>query len=467
VYDLSWDGQDYQQKAIYELQNGWNPVYTLWEPSERYDSQWLNHYPKAPWIAAASINQLSGNIESGKAINLLLIVALLFIAFAMLHSLGMYIWHALPLTILIAFNPVSVYQAFSYYVDGQVAASIALLLSLYILLIKRPSGLVFLTLIAALVVSLNIKFTGTVYVLLLSAGWLGLIYLCHHLDDRFWQTLWAILIGGVLGLILAGFQPFVTNSLRHGNPLYPTFGGGEFSHSRLLQMQIPDDFKDKGSLEKIFLSIFSPSMIEIHRSVRLKFPLSVSKEEIQSFWTPDTRVGGFGPWFGAGLILAAITAILLLSEGRELWIPTFLLSGMVVISGMVNPEAWWARYSAQLWLAPLVILAAALQGRRNFTHLVAYFLMAILAANNFMVSGYYAYCSLKNNTLAKDTFQELAERNESILVYYGPLQMVELKLQSWQIDYRVVDDLDELPCPQMLIPFVQYSLADCTQDTGQ
>ncbi len=67
-FDLSWDGRDYQQKAIRQLVEGWNPVYTEIQPVDAYDNAWLNHYPKGPWIAAASVVKLTGDIESGKSL---------------------------------------------------------------------------------------------------------------------------------------------------------------------------------------------------------------------------------------------------------------------------------------------------------------------------------------------------------------------------------------------------------------
>ena len=81
-FDLSWDGRDYQQKAIRELVAGWNPLYSVLQPENVYDNTWLNHYPKGAWIAAASVVRLFNHIEAGKIFNLLLIAAVLLIALA-------------------------------------------------------------------------------------------------------------------------------------------------------------------------------------------------------------------------------------------------------------------------------------------------------------------------------------------------------------------------------------------------
>ncbi|BAY47545.1 hypothetical protein SAMD00079811_51630 [Scytonema sp. HK-05] len=63
-YDLSWDGQVYHQKAVYHLANNWNPF------KAKVGDIWVDHYAKGPWIYAASIYKLIGQIEVGKTFNI-------------------------------------------------------------------------------------------------------------------------------------------------------------------------------------------------------------------------------------------------------------------------------------------------------------------------------------------------------------------------------------------------------------
>lgn len=464
-YDLSWDGQDYQQKAIFELQHGWNPISQLQKPEAKYYNQWLNHYPKAPWIAAASINQLTGDIEDGKTVNLLLLIAVFLIAFTLFQSLKIELWVSALIAVLIALNPVSVYQTFSYYVDGQVASIIAILILSFFLAMYRPSLLSYLALVAALIVALNIKFTSAIYAIVLSAGLLVLQFIYPGRGTLPKQTLRVVLAGLVLGFVVAGFQPYVTNTFRNGNPFYPTIGGNEFSHRNLIVTQMPDDFKDKNSLEKLFLSTFSPSSNSFNGEIRPKIPLSFSRDEVNVFLGYDVRVGGFGPWFGGGIILACVTCLFLLTEKeqkKKLWMPSFLLIFIVMASVFVNTESWWARYSPQLWLIPvIIILTAYLLGSRTYTRWSAYILMGVLLVNIIMVSSSYVFGSIRQTRNAVQTFEALAERDEKILVYYGTLQMIELKLKKWHIQYEVVKNFEDLPCPQPLIPFASYSFESC------
>lgn len=83
-FDLSWDGRDYQQLAVYNLASGWNPVYTILQPDNIYKNAWLNHYPKGPWVAASSLVLIFRDIEVGKIFNLFLILAVFFYRFFLL-----------------------------------------------------------------------------------------------------------------------------------------------------------------------------------------------------------------------------------------------------------------------------------------------------------------------------------------------------------------------------------------------
>lgn len=81
VYDFSFDGNTYHKTTIGMMKNGWNPVYESFENAaltlkiipDDYDWPiWYDHYPKASWIIGAAFYRLSGNIETGKCMNMLI-----------------------------------------------------------------------------------------------------------------------------------------------------------------------------------------------------------------------------------------------------------------------------------------------------------------------------------------------------------------------------------------------------------
>ncbi|HEY6333425.1 MAG TPA: hypothetical protein VI756_29140, partial [Blastocatellia bacterium] len=74
-HDVSCDGQTYQGSAVAKLAAGWNPIR---DPENidpvPYNSTLINilRFPKAHWIGESAIVKLTGNLESGKGLNLIL-----------------------------------------------------------------------------------------------------------------------------------------------------------------------------------------------------------------------------------------------------------------------------------------------------------------------------------------------------------------------------------------------------------
>lgn len=470
-FDLSWDGRDYQQKAIRQLAGGWNPVYVEIQPSDMYDNAWLNHYPKGPWIAAASVVKVTGGIESGKIFNLLLIVAVFLISLSAFWSYTrLRFWQMLLLSLFLAANPVSTSQSLSYYVDGQVS-SLLILMGLCLLLCLKSADFGHLAALAAVIMlGLNVKFTGTAYTLLL----LAVIVLITVFAGQFGKltyarkTIWmTVFFGLLLGLLVVGYQPYVTNTLHYGHPFYPIYGSRTFNKEFVIQGQAPPDFETLGWSEKLYRSIFSPSSSQMGvDSGPLKFPLRVSRPEVTAFARPDVRVSGWGPLFGATLVVALAGLALLLFVSRKFTLRTLALLGLVAGTTLLNSEAWWARYSPQLWLLPVIVLGALWladdrRAARGWLKIIGAILSILMIANLVLVSGaYLAYNTLSSRRLHA-TLADLRQSSEEVMLYYGPLEAVGMRLQDYGIPYRWVERRDELACPRELEVQVFYSPLDC------
>ncbi len=463
VYDITWDGRDYQQRAIERISQGWNPVYQELEPKDVYYNQWLNHYPKAPWIAAASIYQLTGNLEAGKAVNLLLIACLFLISFSLSRFTNLNPWLALGISLLLAFNPVSVCQSFSYYVDGQIGSIIAILFCLLLYSFRKRSGLIYLAISAALIVGLNIKFTATAYIAAFAFG----LFIWQIIRERWSGGTRRLFAAGItslfLGIFVAGFQPYVTNMIGYGNPFYPFFASNEFGQSRITRDQIPTNFEGKNILEKIVLSIFSRSENVYQRPTSpIKFPLSVQGKELLAFLTPDLRVGGFGPWFGAVALITGAAFLLILTDKNSGRVWIFFLAGFVMLTVLINPEGWWARYAPQLWIVPIILLAACMVSRIGYIKVIGLFLLAILTINTLLVTGSYLYQNLQETQKARTVLSTLARQDQEVLIYYQPFGPAHLLFEKWRIHYKSALTMSELPCPHEFMNGLYYSLENCS-----
>ncbi|MGE5224707.1 MAG: hypothetical protein ACM3PY_19905, partial [Omnitrophica WOR_2 bacterium] len=277
-FDLSWDGRDYNQKAIRALSSGWDPVYNEQQPTDIYYNTWLNHYPKGAWIASASLYQLTGNIEGAKVFNLLLIAAVFFMALAFcLRFPQLKTWQAVLISLMLAANPVSIYQSLSFYVDGQVASILALLLLTFLLAFIQSDDISLVSIFAILLIGLNLKFTATAYIVLLTIGLLAAgFYLekralanipgIQHLSangllgnsqtpstkSRQFRRLLAVTIAGVfLGVLVAGFNPYVTNLIYYRNPFFPVWGDSVYNQEYIVGSQMPSNFEGKNRFQKL------------------------------------------------------------------------------------------------------------------------------------------------------------------------------------------------------------------------
>jgi hypothetical protein len=104
-YDLSLDGQWYHQTGIINIATDWNP---LTDPTHGFSKdlqEWVRHYPKGSWYAAAAIYQTTGNIELGKCVTWIALAAMSLAVLTALLESGVQRWPALMLTALIVLNP--------------------------------------------------------------------------------------------------------------------------------------------------------------------------------------------------------------------------------------------------------------------------------------------------------------------------------------------------------------------------
>jgi hypothetical protein len=461
--DLSWDGRDYQQRGVYKLLGGWNPVYTTLQPDSIYKNAWLNHYPKGPWIAAASIVRLTHNIESGKLFNLLLLVAVFLIALSyFLPKRQLKFWQVGLLGLYLAANPVSVYQSLSFYIDGQVSSMLILLILLMLLCLERVDLGRLITLVAAVVIGLNIKFTGAVYVVLLLVIFILASWYTKK-DILPLLPIWsAILIGSLLGVLMVGYNPYLVNTFRYGHPFYPLYGGNRLNKDYILQGQIPSDYETMSWHEKLIQSIFSPSRNAIGVvSDPIKFPLSIKLSEVTAFALADVRVSGWGPLYGALLIISLAGLILLAFISRKAAVVSSSLVGLVIGTTLLNSEAWWARYSPQLWLIPVIVLAALWYVSDRRTQLIGNMLAVLMFINIFLVSGAYIGWNTLNTRQVRATLAELHQSDKVVMLYYGPLEAVGMRFEQYGIPFQWVGHLEDLPCPRELENNVFYSPLDC------
>ena len=451
IYDISWDGQTYHAEAIVQLANGWNPFREA-SPSglAMHKYPWffpiyLGFFPKGPWICAAALYKFSGSFESGKAFHLVLILACLLFSFAALSTFRSIKWQwRLILGLLIAFNPVSVCQMFTYYIDGQLSSLLAITVGSLILVYRRPDRVLMAVLALAVILMINVKLTGAVYVSILVGGY-WLFYLVvkktHRAELAGWLT-----AGGILGGAFVGFSPyvsqFISKLITTGNPFHPYAGW-----TSMVGFESPAIFgNEMDRVRMLALSLFSKSEQRLI-PFKLKLPFTFSRDEWQGFAFPDVRIGGFGPLFSGAIVLSvAILVVLFWKYHRRVFCAAHLLvlMSLICLSVLFFSESWWARYAPQLWMVPLITATLGLLiSHRGLSRGLAVALLLLLVANNLLIYREYASYTLRNSLMATGQLAMLKKQEEPLPTKFGIFSAIRYRFEREGIRYV---EVESLPC---------------------
>jgi len=352
-YDVSFDGQAYQQEGVYQLAHGWNPFRTPYiTPISIDQNVKLIHYPKGPWMIGAAMYSLTGRIETGKFANLLLVVAAFCTALAFFSgALKMSGLWPVVMAALAAINPVALCQILTFYVDGQMASLLVCLAVLCFLSVVRSNPWHTVWMFEATILLIQVKFTGVVFATMFFAGFLALLAWQRRLTRN---HVYAAVLALGLGTCVFGRNPYVSNFLENGHPFYPFFGRGDFPRISMAS-STPPEFLQRNRAVNLGASIFSRSCDWPPQST-LKAPWQVRGGEWTAFTEPDVLTGGFGPLFPAALVLSlGVLVIGVWQGGPARWTTVAVI---LIIIGSVLPVSacWWARYAPQIWLVPLLAL---------------------------------------------------------------------------------------------------------------
>jgi hypothetical protein len=437
-YDVSWDGQVYHQPAVLALADGWNP---LWQGplSEdlRPDNLWINHYPKAAWIAQAILVRATGSLEAAKGLQLLPLVAAALLVFAGLRARGVGPGTTTLATVLIAGNPVALSQSFTFYSDGLSASLITSLLALCWHWRRRPDPWLLVGMAATIAVLINLKFTGLVYAVLLCAG-LALAA-GSHLAFRRLAAVFGVSIA--VSVLVLGFDPYITNILRNGHPFYPLMGRGAVD---IINIQLAPEFHALARPTRLLVSLFADAN-EHNVAPVLDWLPALGRAELRALGYPDLRIGGFGPFFGLSAVAAAALALGRRRLGVVVPARAWALAALLVAVAFCNPALWWARYVPQLWLLPAGLFALAVASPRlERPGLRAAILVGVLvAANTALVAGAATVAEVDATRAVREQLDRLHRASGPLHVRWDGFEAARERLRGSAIAF---DEVDALPC---------------------
>lgn len=435
VYDFSFDGNTYHKTTIGMLKNGWNPIYKSFEeaaltlkiiPDDYEWPIWYDHYPKASWIIGAAFYRISGNIETGKCMNILACFAVFLI---LMGRLKQYQLFSIPVRILFSLvaviNPVTLPQMQSYYNDGMmqmlIYAALVSLINLSIIEAKEQCKQDWICLFAAINLALNIKYSGLIFMGLYCGGfYFYWLFRDVHMDRKVEMRslkkttlFYCVTLGSAI--CFTGSTSYMRNLIQHKNLLYTMVGEDKIE---IIASMLPDQYANKPYAIQFVLSLFSRAAnISAGSEIlpELKAPFTFNQAEWETGSLFDLRIGGWGLLFSGIFLLSicflAFTLFMLYqrrANGHLVFETVLLVISLTLIQVFFIPGLAWARYYAHLFLLPTVAAGFLIDSRKKVCRFAGYMVFVMLALN----VGNFAWYSVDRISLSQNSYFELSNLSQ-------------------------------------------------------
>ncbi len=442
VYDISWDGTEYQQAAIIDLKNGWNPLLNPFKGI--YENDLIVYsYAKASWIAESALYSFFGNIQSAKVLHFTLMASTGFLVASFLMSLQkLSRYTILFVSIAVVFNPITISQFFTFYLDGILYLCLVSMIILLIEVFKNGTKIYLLTSILFCIHLIStLKFTGLVY-----AGVLTFFFLLAHLTFKTYKkTLYLTILLAVMHisvLFTTGYNPYMTNTIQNNHPFYPI---NKIKIPACSQM--PANFCDQNRFYNFAYSILSRTQnTESPYHAALKFPFTYKLGEVSTHPIADARVGGFGLLFSGILLLSCLLVFDTLKNNplrlmsASFWL-CYLLIGLSV-SVFINPHPWWARYVPQFYIAPIIILIFSnLISNSKLSSITRKLLLIALLLNSYLTLEGTIRQNLPASLKINDELNQLKKTEKTVELFYNRAS-IKTRLTDQSINVITIQESD-------------------------
>ena len=185
---------------------------------------------------------------------------------------------------------------------------------------------------------------------------------------------------------------------------------------------------------------------------------------IPSSWD-GLQSGGFGPLFEESILVACLVALIcLINMAIPIGTAGLFLCSAILISGFINPEAWWARYAPQLFLLPPLTFLAALNAKKHTLKILGTCGCVLLTLNLLIIGSiavgskalvsYHRYATYRSILV----FQE--KSGKAINVEFGRDQLLKRRFSDVGISFIEVVKTDPIRrhiLPGTMTCFWQYA----------
>ncbi len=480
LYTDVWDSNSYHKQAVGLLYYGWNPVYqsswdfeTVAHTTQLYSPSltWSEVYPKATWYFSAMLYKITGNIESGKIFTMISMLMLFVLGFDYLFEKGYGKIRSAVVAVFIAFNPIPLSQFRSFYLDG-FACNILLIIMLEMIIIedrcyKKDKKNNWYLLVLSVAIGCALKTSIVMFNIIICATYFIYKLITNIVLKK--PLLNSLLIGlplffaGLIGVVIIGFSPYITNIARYHNFSYKS--------EELMEYLFP--FKAglvdcESNFQAFFVSIFSKMDSREYTTIKetVKIPFSIHPNEIAHYSLADTIKGGMGIWFSGLLILSLIIIFryLLFCRRKRKSIENrfaLLLIAVIFIAVSITPLTYWHRYIGFIYIIPIVaVLSLLIHGQFKKNDFIL-FLTIFTAYVNIAPWFLYTVKDIQKSVVTEAQLMGMSNRSKDGMKYEVALASDEFvgilyNLKDWNIDYIYLDKLDNDSQRDIMYTYYMY-----------
>ena len=473
--DLSGDGNWYHQEAVHQLAAGWNPYSQ--PPIVRPQGDGglaVECFSKGIWINETLLYLLAGDIEAAKGIHIILALAAQALVWGLAVRLGIRAWLGGLIALVAVWNAVVIVQMCSYYLDGDVSSSLVAFLAAAVLCLVVDGLAMPVVAASALMLLASAKLTGIFYGGFFLAGLAGM-----GLFFRPWKAIArkaAIVSIGLIAGITLEATPW-QNWVKFQHPFYPLMG----PNAKFEQMTLaaPRNLRDRNRFVQLGYSIVGQPELSFQQDgeVQIKPWFQVSEKTLQAFrhW-PDPNIAGYGIFMPETLLFTLLTVLLIVPKRTRAFGLLMLSCLLILLSVLLKPRVWYARYNPQLTLLPVipVLFVFVMELRRPFGRLsreMASMTLLLLLLNSAIIAHDYLKGQRDLTVGAKEAIANLenAAKWNDVTVNFFRLRAHRFLLERDHVRYQEIPDVTKLPCETpILIPsmHLRYCVSPKTGDAA-